>query len=121
MKKSVMKRWVRALRSGEFKQGFDALENSKGENCCLGVLCNLALIEGVCDYDGADDETDTDATFDNKSGTLPESVQEWAGIKSGDGEIPSIRKWRYLTAMNDNARFSFNQIANIIEKHYKEL
>ena len=48
MKKNIMKRWVSALRSGEFKQGKGALE-AKGKHCCLGVLCELALVEGVCD------------------------------------------------------------------------
>lgn len=32
--------WVRALRSGEFKQGRGQLRHA-GRYCCLGVLCQL--------------------------------------------------------------------------------
>lgn len=41
MKKSIMTKWVKALRSGEYKQGFGYLCN-EGNHCCLGVLCEIA-------------------------------------------------------------------------------
>ena len=47
-----MKKWVKALNSGEFKQGQMRLyDPEKNSYCCLGVLCDLALVEGVCSYD----------------------------------------------------------------------
>lgn len=39
MKPEYKKRWVEALRSGEYKQGKGALERG-GNFCCLGVLCH---------------------------------------------------------------------------------
>ena len=50
MKKSDVKEWVKALRSGEYRQGKGSLCNenvTSGEcvYCCLGVACDI-LIEG---------------------------------------------------------------------------
>jgi hypothetical protein len=33
--------WVKALRSGEYKQGKDCLKSDFG-HCCLGVLCEIS-------------------------------------------------------------------------------
>ena len=44
--------WVKALQSGKYRQGQLRLireQKTYGtEHCCLGVLCELALAEGVC-------------------------------------------------------------------------
>jgi hypothetical protein len=31
-------RWIKALRSGKYKQGVGALKTESGKYCCLGVL-----------------------------------------------------------------------------------
>ena len=45
MKKRVLTKWLKALRSGKYKQGRGALcqIDKKGTEsfCCLGVLCDL--------------------------------------------------------------------------------
>mgnify|MGYP007046850129 CR=1 FL=1 len=45
MKKDIAKKWVKALRSGKFKQGQGTLKQYDSEgnikHCCLGVLCEL--------------------------------------------------------------------------------
>lgn len=38
MKKADWEKWDAALRSGEYVQGKDALRDSNGRYCCLGVL-----------------------------------------------------------------------------------
>lgn len=48
MDKKLKARWIKALRSGKFKQGSGALERIEGEritNCCLGVLCRVEKIK----------------------------------------------------------------------------
>jgi hypothetical protein len=40
MKKAIKKKWVAALRSGEYKQGRRYLKRD-GKYCCLGVLCEI--------------------------------------------------------------------------------
>lgn len=41
MNQEIKKRWVAALRSGDYKQGTGALRNADNKFCCLGVLCDL--------------------------------------------------------------------------------
>ena len=42
MNKEIKAEWVKALRSGEYKQGGGALH--RGDHfCCLGVLCDIAI------------------------------------------------------------------------------
>lgn len=42
MKKSVKKRWVKALRSGEYKQCRSGMHDGEGF-CCLGVLHDIEV------------------------------------------------------------------------------
>jgi hypothetical protein len=127
MNKEIAKKWVKALRSGKYKQGQAVLHGTKGgkdTHCCLGVLCDLYQQDrrskkkkmlnvdyywGGVTYDGA--ETD-----------LPDAVLKWAGMKTNDGtwdiEDGEISNLVYL---NDDKRSSFNKIASIIEKNVENL
>lgn len=47
--------WLKALRSGEYKQGKNFLKDSYGGYCCLGVGCKVARVKfqaSTNDYDG---------------------------------------------------------------------
>lgn len=54
--------WVKALRSGEYRQARGVLQDKTGALCCLGVLCKVAGLDiredgrGVV---GADESTNT--------------------------------------------------------------
>lgn len=56
MTKVMKRRWIRALKSGEFKKGRRALVTSEGKRgkryCCLGVLCEITP-QAVPDEGGA--------------------------------------------------------------------
>ncbi len=45
MDNQLKEQWVKALRSGRYKQGIHALRTREDgqplEYCCLGVLCNI--------------------------------------------------------------------------------
>ncbi len=41
MLKSIKNKWVKALRSGEYKQGSGQLKDSSPLFCCLGVLAQI--------------------------------------------------------------------------------
>jgi hypothetical protein len=90
MNPDVKKRWVAALRSGEYVQGVRALkrrtESGGLEYCCLGVLCDLAARDGVCteQIKGAAVLYDTCRTF------MPDSVVEWAGLSGCDPGILAV-------------------------------
>lgn len=114
MKKAIAKKWIAALESGEFKQAKNKLEDKSGACCCLGVLCNLALVEGVCDYENRC----VYKYFDDNTIVLPESVLSWSGMKSVNGKIKSIGT--DLATLNDDGK-TFKEIAQLIKKHQKEL
>ena len=113
MKKKIADRWVRALRSGKYKQTAGCLEDLEGSNCCLGVLCNLAVASKVCKKERSYDVF----IFNDSGGTLPDSVREWAGMKSCDGKRKNRKS---LINYNDDLGYSFDKIADIIEKNYKD-
>ena len=134
MKKEVAKKWVKALRSGKYKQGYGYLKqlNSKNQprHCCLGVLCELyndtmkknhkktlKVVQGI-------DIT----TFNNKSDILPTVVAKWAGIKNNSGTFSYEAEDKYgkiklaecLAQLNDVGT-KFSTIADIIEKNVENL
>lgn len=104
MKASVAKRWVKALRSGKYKQGRGQLRSRDGRYCCLGVLCELSKLP----YDGGSD------------GIPPCPIAEWAGLRDRWGDLPDERSTP-LTNKNDSGHWSFNRIAGWIDKHWEKL
>lgn len=117
MKKEVMKKWVKALHSGKFKQGADYLNNSD-THCCLGVLCEIAKEEGI-------EVNSKGSTILGDSLGDQHHVQSWAGIKTAVGDLPQKVKdsdgdRTHLAALNDQGK-SFKQIARIIQKHWRYL
>lgn len=134
MNAKIAKKWVAALRSGEYQQCQSRLRNKTGF-CCLGVLCDLYRKEagaGVGEWaphqmtidDGYKEDgyiwIDDD---DQSTGMLTGSVRDWAGMDRSDGGFRDpgpMAGHISLADMNDTGR-SFEEIANIIEAHAKEL
>jgi hypothetical protein len=134
MKKDIKELWVKALRSGEFKQCIGHLE-SNGKYCALGVLAALAMLDGYCTF-----KPDKGfGRFDNKYKTLSYTIMEWAGIASdeeeddegkeykrflhpGAGAVKFLNKGKETSIMklNDSGK-SFNELADIIDIHWRDL
>jgi hypothetical protein len=140
VREDIKAQWVAALRSGEFEQGKTALKTNEGSYCCLGVLCELAVREGVAvavpsigeaavfyehstNYFGPGPDWDSDGM---ESGLLPEVVQKWAGLLDSnpnvrhqlpqDDQVPGLNEISCLADLNDNRDLSFEAIAAIIEE-----
>jgi len=102
--KEFLKKWVRALRSGEYEQTQGALMDSFDGNkayCCLGVACVLRSEEL-----GVDPQTlsvHPERTFDDNGFAgewlFPEDVQE------------------DIAALNDSGK-TFEELADHIEKEF---
>ena len=107
--KAVMKKWIEALRSGEYKQGLEALRNGD-RYCCLGVLCDLYAREHPSEPQW-ELRSDDQHYFLGEEVELPDKVREWVGLEHGDGSV----EINDLVVMNDTGR-SFDYIANFIEK-----
>src|SRR5678815_494059 len=107
----VKEQWLAALRSGEYKQGRGALRQGDDTFCCLGVLCDLAVKNGVIP-----EPTYIDVghryTYVNSSGALPIPVIDWAEVDSPTVSIGLIDS--ELAEENDRG-LTFLQIADLIE------
>lgn len=104
MKQEVKKAWTKALRSGEYEQGYFRLRNPETNSyCCLGVLCDV---------------------LENQFPSIIEKTPEWRDYKSlpwiikanldilSKGDNDRISQ---LMAMNDSQTVSFETIADVIE------
>lgn len=132
MNPKVKKLWVAALRGGEYQQGNNFLHRVGGGMCCLGVLCALAVKNGVIPEPVAVEEADVDGgsvevyrygKTDVSSGDasiiyLPNAVADWSGAHVF-GDLPQAG-WvsgESLSILNDAGR-TFEEIADIIEAEY---
>ena len=109
MKKRIKNKWVKALRSGEYNQcaGKLVTERCLGDSfCCLGVLTNLYVEEKG---------NAKEAWY--PIGTLSEVVMKWADMKSKGGQF----RGSTLIHLNDTERYSFKEIATVIEDNWEEL
>lgn len=123
MDPQIKAQWLAALRSGEYRQGKRVLHNvDENTFCCLGVLCDLAVRAGVVSegrhkYNlrvAADIEVyGSDGDCRSQGGvTLPDEVQEWAGL---DSDNPWVGDSGVLAELNDMGR-SFEELANLIDR-----
>lgn len=135
MKKNVMKKWVKALRSGKYKKTEGALkEKVKGKfgHCCLGVLCELYNIDQKKNKKKTIKEQELDTgcvSFNHEVAELPEVVKNWAGLSNHYGGFVNnaevINKsgqlpFYSLSELNDFGS-SFKVIAAIIEDQWDNL
>lgn len=104
MTSELKSEWVKALRSGEYKQGFGMLRDNGGGHCCLGVLGDLLVKRGAAMW-GRDNYLDYE--FDRAFTVLPARLR--ADLKVFD---PLMDR---LVAMNDKGRNTFPEIADWIE------
>ncbi len=117
MKAAVKKKWVAALKSGEYKQTRKELRNKDGF-CCLGVLCDLYK-EETKDGEWSEAEAGQFFVFKVRNGgqcsatVLPGAVAVWAGFEPFTRN-PSTKNGQ-LAELND-AGMTFKKVAAIIEK-----
>ena len=115
MKKKYAMKWIKALRSGKYKQGFAGeMKDQNGGYCCLGVL------REVCKLGGLDRDL------------LSNSEIEKVGMRTNDADIDGFSL--SLANLNDDGliietkikdisgkRFTFEEIADIIEIEWPNL
>lgn len=134
MNKDIKDRWVAALESNEFKQGKEALRIGD-EFCCLGVLSELAVRDGVIDPAEVLPEDDWRAQrgnggevycYDGEIGNLSDGVAKWAGLTvddvwgENDGQPvtdcdPYVGD-ELLSRLNDTGK-TFPELAALIKEH----
>lgn len=111
MKPAIKASWIRALRSGRYKQGHGALAVQDGKSwCCLGVLCNLPSVPGEWTND-VDGDGDGYYKFGGKpfAGKISGKLLKWLGIKPKEQD--------HLIEMNDTHENDFDEIADWIKEN----
>lgn len=111
MRAAIKRRWVAALRSGDYLQTRGTMCDQTGAMCCLGVLCDVAAgPKGVWKkrHSGAW------AYFDTPGGDGHMAVPPVSLLT--DVGLPSITT-TILAEMNDMDKKSFTEIADWIEEN----
>lgn len=106
------KKWVEALRSGEFQQTKGKLHNGS-EYCCLGVACAIYAEEGGGNFEK--DAVYDEWSFDGECSTLPDSVLDWLNLQTDAGYFKLIDGDGSLLDANDEQGKTFEEIADIID------
>lgn len=131
LKPAIKARWVAALRSGKYIQGRGALHSTAPDRfCCLGVLCELAVADGVVTPSPEGDMVEyVGLTGTDRNSAVPPSpvitwayeVQpaysvEWDLLPTAlANELPP--DGTYLPSLNDSGNYTFGQIADLIEEY----
>lgn len=109
--RGYQKKWIEALRSGQYQQGAGSL-NREGRFCCLGVLCDLIDPNAWVSGFGAHTRGDAPKAFHYRMGLYhgypPPEVCESAGL--------DFKEARRLANMNDKGA-TFEEIAQDIERN----
>jgi hypothetical protein len=103
MDAEIKTKWLKALRSGRYKQGNSELLNDRGSYCCLGVL---AKVQGAKKNEILHCGYLTDDLAKYAAGIKIKSQHLLAKFNDGNPDSSTVVK-------------SFKEIADYIEKNYK--
>lgn len=121
--------WLTALRSGRYVQGRNKLSwvgrDGQDHHCCLGVLCEVARLDGVpltvTEHDLVVNRVMTSyRRYNGADNFLPPAVVEWAElddhdvVSGGDVLVEQHDDGTTLSSLNDVGR-SYDEIADVIE------
>lgn len=129
LRPEVKAKWTEALRSGTYTQGVGQLRDKANNYCCLGVLCEVAVQEGVIPpariFEGwTDYGFGNGPANDTRTGVLPPSVQEWAfedykpvtEDRVSNFEDPILGD-HHASNWNDDYDATFVKIADLVEAY----
>jgi hypothetical protein len=119
LKPEIKKRWQKAL--GEYPQAKNKLRTPDGF-CCLGVLGDLAVKDGLATWNESLELVVNDYKEDIE---FPECLLSWAfeDINLNTKDIPTSTSFEYtesgtsLAGDNDTGT-SFAEISQLIEEHF---
>lgn len=99
-----IRKWVEALRSGEYTQTKSHLQDEHG-HCCLGVGCEVSINKRFLKRDGH-------GFLIGATPRIVQPVRPW--LKNIDDSFKTIMG-RRLTTLNDSEGFTFDEIADMLE------
>ena len=127
MNSDIKTKWLEALRSGDYRQGQNVLHQQFGgdkpQYCCLGVLCDIAVKDGVIsapEIVQGDQDGYHVYEYAGAEEVLPKAVREWAGISESNPTFQDPDEdYTVKTSvadLNDGGK-TFTQLADLIEEH----
>lgn len=111
----LLKDWVAALRSGEYKQGRGCMRNKFDAYCCAGVLCDVysKTVSPLIIKKAGDRYAFKMGKYDTSfTGVIPDEI-----LKNLKEQFPEFQEG-ILYRMNDYQHFTFDEIANYLEETY---
>lgn len=125
MNEEIKSRWVSKLTSGEYSQTTGTLNAGDGY-CCLGVLCEIAVEDGIViktvGSSGRAVYTSKVNQSDVSADILPYDVVAWAGLNDTNPDVTyfdsnGLQLDDNLAELNDNG-MKFEEIAKLIDENY---
>lgn len=119
MERAIAEAWINELRSGRYKQGQREIRSLDDLFDAPGVLADLAVRTGVCEWLQVDFE-DGPAWCVNGSGPerhlIPTLVVTWSGIRMPNPllKLPSGE----VTVLSRLNELPFKDIADVLEYNY---
>ena len=116
MNKEIKAKWIKALRSGKYRQTRGKLKSRNGAFCCLGVLCDIQGAKAVWqnDLDGGN------YVFGGDKISMPPKPY-WAEVPRDQLDNLARRNDGYSWAGNPPSenfhKHSFSEIADYIEEN----
>lgn len=137
MKEHIKDIWVEALRSGKYNQGKGFLKTDNGF-CCLGVLCDIYAKTqkkrgfqrshadpSVFQITGVGGNTYGHRRILTK--IPPDHIYKWAGMSPYIKTLYNVKignnlhRITSLAELNDSGKYSFDEIASVIENRWQQL
>ncbi len=106
------KKWIRALRSGKYKQGKFSLHTKKDRFCCLGVACKIFEKELKVS------ENSENYLYDKHGSSLPKKMINKLGLVGSFGKSKSCKST--LADLNDMEGYSLKKIADHLEENWDD-
>jgi len=118
--KRAMKQWIKALRSGKYKQGSGRLvrlvQRGGEEYCCMGVACEIFMTTKKGKSVLKKDSGRYIYGADRESYGMPVCVSKWLGLDRGEhSDDVKTKHTDSIVNWNDNLNMTFNQIADELE------
>ena len=119
--KKQIQKWVLALRSTEYSQTHDVLQDENG-HCCLGVACELFIPRSLQQRYAEGYLTGTVAHHQNHAPMWLRNLSTIFGSEiSGLNDTGHVRPGDDTnTFFEKHERFTFDEIADLIEYEYIE-
>jgi|GEM_PF-1369815 len=114
-------KWLRALKSGKYKQTIGTLNDRKGY-CCLGVACKVIIPKEKLQYEKDFDDEGNETKSEYLEGLLPDEQKyapQWL-VEINDDFANRSKLNKHLSTLNDEDKYSFKQIAEVLKEAYPE-